>query len=285
MGIGLGSGSDGTRWEVEGRAKPQAGTDAGGPEPGRGGRRTGFEGRRHPGNNVRCKPSGPAERSFLLLPKVRWASAPGELTASVKRRDPRGERPRGERPRAPPRGASAIWVRTPGAGPRDPEAPELRSARRFPPTRSACRFQVLGPQSPTAEKPLRPTQVRAEDRGRLGRPGLDAARDVQNAEAALPVAATALPGRVEVLPCRAPAEHPPACRRCCWFSWQRSGIITRRFPGHSPRRAGASEATAPRVVGCVGSGQGAASARQVPANPDEFLSETLANFSLRLPGS
>lgn len=149
MGMGLGSGSDGTRWEVEGRAKPQAGTDAGGPEP--------RARRRHPGNNVPCRPSGPAERSFLLLPKVRWASAPGELTAGVRRRDPRGERPRGEQPRAPPPAPPRSGSGRRGAGPRDLEAPGLRSARRFPPTRSARRFQVLGPQSPTAEKPLRPT--------------------------------------------------------------------------------------------------------------------------------
>lgn len=121
--------------------------------------------------------------------------------------------------------------------------------------------------------------MRAEGSGRLGWPGTDAAGGVRRVEAALPVAVTALPGRVALgLP------YPHAHWHCCSFSPRLSGVAS-GFPGRSRRRTGGSEATAPPIVGCVGSGRCAASIRQVSANLDEFLPKTLAAALWVLPFS
>lgn len=185
------------RWEAarqagEACAGPAAGPGAGGPEPGCWGGGTGHWGRRHPGNNVRRGPTGPAEHGFLLQ-KVRRPPVPGELPPR------QGAEPAGRGAAAPHPRASAIWVRTrrPRRRTSGPAATEPLPARRFPPSLPARRFPVLGPRSSTAEKPVQRAQVRAEGRGRLGWPRPNAARGVRRAEAALPVAAAALPGHVD----------------------------------------------------------------------------------------
>lgn len=196
---------------------------------------------------------------------MRWPPVPGELAREEA--EPAGEGPRTPPPALPLSGSERGGH---GAEPRDPRTAGLLYARRFPSTVPARRFPVRGPQSTTADKPVRRAQVRAEGSGRLGWPGMDAAGGVRRVEAALPVAVTALPGRVALgLP------YPHAPWHCCSFSRRLSGVAS-GFPGRSRSRTGGLKATAPPIVGCVGSGQCAASIRQVSANLDEFLPKTLA---------
>lgn len=203
---------------------------------------------------------------------MRWPSVPGELTGE-------GAEPAGRGAADSSSRAAAIGVRTRRPRRRSSGPAGCGTTVRSPLPSHPPRPQVPGPRSPVYDGRRARAASTGACRGKWGRPGTDAAGGVRRVEAALPVAVTALPGRVDLgLP------HPHAHGHCCSFSRRLSGFA-RGFPRRSPRPTGGSKATAPPVVGCVGSGQCAASVPQVSANLDAFLPKTLASPLWVLPFS
>ena len=184
-------------------------------------------------------------------------------------------------------GASAIWVRTrrPRGRNRRPAGSGLLFARRSSPLPSA-RPQVPGPGSPTAERPVRRTQVRAEvGSGRLGGRGPDAA-GVPRAEAALPAAAAALPGTAGVLratgslrgvlPLAGAAVRQIRLGAASSPARPRRAGVWKLQPWNSPvfpRR--------PPVVGARKAGGVLPRPRRVPVDPGSFSLRLWVAFSLR----
>ena len=184
-------------------------------------------------------------------------------------------------------GASAIWVRTrrPRGRTRGPAGSGLLFARRSSPLPSA-RPQVPDPGSPTAERPVRRTQVRAEvGSGRLGGRGPDAA-GVRRAEAALPASAAALPGTARVL--RATGSLRGVLP-LAGAAVRQTRLGAASSPAR-PRRAGVwklqpwSSPVFPRrppVVGARKAGGVLPRPRRVPADPGSFSRRLWVAFSLR----
>lgn len=141
-----------------------------------------------PGQQSPVRAEAPGGAHLSPFVKGARGARPGELTA---RREEAGTAGRAARapPPAPRLFGSGRGGR--GAGPLDPLAPGLLSARRF-----ASSHPVAGPRCPTAERP-----ARRELALRRWAVGISAVRGGMRPriEAALPAAATALPGRAGVL--------------------------------------------------------------------------------------
>lgn len=227
-----------------------------------------------PGQQSPVRAEAPGGAHLSPFVKGARGARPGELT---DRREEAGTAGRAARapPPAPRLFGSGRGGR--GAGPLDPLAPGLLSARRFAPSHPVGR----SPVSDSREAGAARTRAAQVGSGHLGCPGWDAAEDRGG---------TSGGGHRTSGSCGRPlgVRKPGGIllraveRACSSLHWR------------NPRPAGAWEVSTPEVasiyawapgVGCVRSGQGTTSACRVPANADEFLPETLARFSLGLPGS